>query len=144
TALGTSDVTVVSGAQLQLAGGVTIANTININGGSALFSTTSSGTPNLSGIVNLQSNSGISLATNSGNAAMTLSGTVNLNGNTLTATTININPAITISGIINGSGGIVAAGNGTLRITGNNSSTYSGTTTLSGGGAVLELGSDGA
>ncbi len=144
TALGTGNVTVTNGAQLQLNGAVSINNTININGASALFSVTGGGTPNLTGIVNLQSNSSINLATNSGNAAMTLSGTLNLNGNILSANTINVNPAITISGIINGAGGIAEGGNGVLVISNNNSGTYSGTTTLSGNGATLQLGNDGA
>lgn len=142
SALGTGAVTVASGAQLQVRG-VNIANTININGTSALFSTAGSGS-NLSGIVNLQSNSNIGLASNSGNATMTLSGTLNLAGNTLTAATINVSPAIIISGVINGSGSIIKNNDGTLRISGDNINvgTYSGTTTLTRG--ILELGSSGA
>lgn len=141
SAFGAGDVTVASGAQLQVRG-VNIANTVNINGASALFSTASGGS-NLSGVVNLQSNSGISLATNSGNATMTLSGTVNLNGNILTVNTINVStPAVTISGVVSGSGGITKNNDGILRINGDNSLTYSGTTTLARG--VLEVGSDGA
>jgi fibronectin-binding autotransporter adhesin len=144
SALGTAAVTVANGAQLQLNGAVSINNTININGSSALFSVTGSGTPNLTGIVNLQSNSSISLANNSGNAAMTLSGTLNLNGNVLTANTISVNPAITLSAVVNGSGGIAEGGNGVLVITNDNSATYSGTTTIASNGATLEVGSDGA
>ena len=142
SAFGTGDVTVSSGAQLQVRG-VNIANTININGANALFSTSSSGS-NLSGIVNLQSDSSISLATNSGNATMTLSGTLNLSGNTLSVNTINVSPAVTISAVINGSGGITKNNDGTLRISGDNINvgTYSGTTKVTRG--VLELGSDGA
>ena len=142
SAFGTGAVTVSSGAQLQIRG-VNIANTININGSNALFSNASSGS-NLSGTVNLQSNSSIKLATNSGNSTMTLSGTLNLAGNTLTVETINVNPAVTLSALINGSGGITKNNDGTLRITADNinAGTYSGTTTLKRG--VLELGSDGA
>jgi len=142
SALGTGAVTVSSGAQLQIRG-VSIANTININGANALFSTAASNS-NLTGTVNLQSNSGIGLATNSGNATLTLSGTLNLGTNTLTASTINTTPAITISAGINGSGGITQTGNGILLISNNNSATYSGTTTVTGNGAVLQLGNDGA
>ncbi|HET6409713.1 MAG TPA: autotransporter-associated beta strand repeat-containing protein, partial [Chthoniobacteraceae bacterium] len=141
-ALGTGAVTVANGAQLQLNGAINVANTININGASALFSSSGAGTPNLSGLVNLQSNSGISLASNNGNAALTLSGTVNLNGNILTANTINIDPAITLSAVIMGSGGIVKNGAGTLVMSGENSLTYTGSTTHISG--VLALGSDGA
>jgi autotransporter-associated beta strand protein len=138
SAFGTGAVTVASGAQLQIRG-VTIANTVNINGASALFSTATSGS-NLSGTVNLQSNSGISLATNNGNATITLSGTVNLNGFTLSANGAN---NITISGVVSGSsGGITKNNNGVLRISNDNSATYAGTTTLHLG--TLEVGSDGA
>jgi len=138
TALGTGDVTVTNGAQLQLNGGVTIANTININGSNALFSVTSGGTPNLTGIVNLQGNAGINLATNSGNAAMTLSGTVNLNGFTLTANTVNISPAIIISGVISGSGGITKAGAGVLLLNGTGTNTYTGATAVNTGTLIAK------
>ena len=142
SAFGTGTVTVSSGAQLQIRG-VNIANTININGSNALFSNESSGS-NLSGTVNLQSNSGIKLASNNGNATMTLSGTLNLGGNTLTVDTINSNPSVTLSAVINGSGGIKKNSDGTLRITADNVNvgTFSGTTTLTRG--VLELGNDGS
>jgi autotransporter-associated beta strand protein len=140
SALGTGAVTVASGAQLQIRG-VTIANTININGSSALFSNAGSGS-NLSGIVNLQSNSTVNLATNAGNGTLTLSGTVNLNGNVLTATPAGTANVVTISGVINGIGGITKESGGELRINNDNSATYSGTTTLRLG--VLQLGSDGA
>ena len=73
SAFGTGAVTVSSGAQLQIRG-VNIANTININGSNALFSNASSGS-NLSGTVNLQSNSSIMQPTKSGYSTMTLSGT---------------------------------------------------------------------
>ncbi len=146
SALGTGAVTVANGAQLQLTGGVTIGNTLNINGANALFSTTSAGVPNLSGVINLQSNSGLNLATNSGNATMVLSGTVNLAGFILTANTVNAPdpaPAITISGVVVGtSGGITKAGAGTLLMNGDSSATYSGTTSLTNG--TLALGNDGA
>lgn len=143
SALGTGAVTVANGAQLQLTGGVTIANTININGANALFSTTSAGVPTLSGLVNLQSNSGINLATNSGNATMVLSGTVNLAGFILSANTINADPAPAITiGAVTGTSGISKAGAGTLLMNADNSLTYSGTTTVTAG--TLALGSDGA
>jgi autotransporter-associated beta strand protein len=141
SALGTGNVTVSTGAQLQVRG-VSIANTININGSSALFSTAGSGS-NLTGTVNLQSNSAIGLANNSGNATMTLSGTLNLNGFTLTANTQNVTPAITIGAGISGTGGITQAGAGVLVISNNNTG-YSGTTTISGNGSILQLGNDGA
>ena len=148
TALGTGDVTVTNGAQLQLHGGVTIANTININGANALFtSTATGGNPNLTGIVNLQSASGISLTTSSGNGAMILSGSLNLNGNVLSVNTNGSQyPSVTISGIVSGTSagsGILAAGAGVTRITGSNSS-YTGTTTVNGNGGVVELGNDSA
>jgi len=143
TALGTGDVTVTNGAQLQLNGAITVSNTVNLNGASALFSVTGSGTPNLSGTVNLQSNSGIILATNSGNAAITLSGTLNLNGNTLTVSPGGSNSA-TITALINGSGTISVAGNGVTLINHDNSATFSGTTLLAGNGSILQVGDDNA
>ncbi|HSH94033.1 MAG TPA: autotransporter-associated beta strand repeat-containing protein, partial [Roseimicrobium sp.] len=140
SALGSGAVTVTSGAQLQIRG-VSIANTININGSSALFSSSVSNS-NLTGIVNLQSNSGIGLATNNGNATLTLSGTLNLSSFALSIGGSGSN-AVTISAAVNGSGGITNSGSNTLTLSNNNTG-YSGTTTISGNGTVLQVGNDGA
>ncbi|MEZ0218249.1 MAG: beta strand repeat-containing protein [Rariglobus sp.] len=143
SALGTGTVTVSSGAQLQIQGGRTIANTINLNGSSALFAS-SSGGANLSGTVNLQSNSSIGLATNSGNATLTFTSAGSLNlGSSILSISGGGSNATTIAGTLTGASGsgIALSGAAPLTISGNGS-TYLGTTTLSGNGTVLQLGSD--
>lgn len=140
TALGSGSVTVASGARLQLSGGVNIANTIYLNGTSALYGNTGANT--LSGSVNLQSASTLSMASANDNN-LNLSNSLNLAGNVLTVSTANnTNSFVTISGTINGGGGITKNNDGPLTISNNQTLTYSGTTTLSRG--VLIFGSDGA
>jgi len=137
TAFGTGSVMVANGARLQL-NTVTLSNAITLNGSNALLGNT--GTSTLSGLVTLGSASTVNL-TASNNVAVVLSGTVNLAGNALT-----FNPGgdtgmqATISGNIVGSGGIIKTGVGILTISGNNSSTFTGSTAVQLG--ALAVGSD--
>ena len=132
-ALGTGDVTVASGARLQLYD-ASLSNTINLNGSNAILR--SHGSPALSGTVNLQSNSTITTVTNN-NGTTTLSGTLNLAGFTLNVKTQNLKPSVAITGVIAGSGGISKDNDGTLLISNDNSAGYTGTTTLNRGDIAI-------
>lgn len=140
TALGTGAVTVSSGARLQLGGGITVANTINLNGSSALYGNTGANT--LSGTVNLQSAATVALAASNDNN-VTFTGSLNLGSNALTVTTVgNTNAFVSINGAINGTGGLSKTGAGTLILNSDQTSSYSGNVSFTGG--VLALGSNGA
>ena len=130
-----SAVTVTSGAQLQL-GGVTLGNTVNLNGSSALF--VSSGSNTLSGTVNLQSNSTV-FNTTTNNNGVDFSGTVNLNGFTLSIAMAQSASSGKITGTVTGTGGITKSSTSDLIISGTN--TYTGATIISGG--ALKLGNGG-
>lgn len=138
-AFGTGAVTVANNARLQL-NAVSLANSITLNGSSALLANT--GTSTLSGLVTLGSASTVSFTANN-NVAAIFSGTLDLAGNVLT-----INPGgntgmfATISGSIVGSGGISKTGVGLLTISGDNSATFSGSTSHTLG--TLAVGSDNA
>jgi len=119
TALGAGDVTVTSGAGLRLQSSISLANTINLNGTSAL--TVVSGANNLTGNVNLQSNSTINLT----GGPLTISGNLSVGANTLSLGNPNNN--LVLSGAVSGTG-IISLFNisATNTITNDNSATFSG------------------
>jgi autotransporter-associated beta strand protein len=118
SALGSSSVTVASGGGLQVSG-VTIGNTINLNGPMALSLV--SGNATLQGTVNVQSASIISV---SSGTSLTFSGPLNLGANSVSfsgSQTVNLNGGISGTGTL-----ALSGGGGTTVITGDNSATYSG------------------
>lgn len=117
---------------------VNIANTVNLNGTNALA--VAGGNGNLSGIVNLQSNSS-AYVHNGGNYTLTFSGTLNLGDNVLTVQTTGSNNGALITGVLTGTGGITKNGAGPLTMSAD-AGGYSGTTSLMSG--ELVLGNDGA
>lgn len=137
-ALGSGDVTVESGARLQLQGS-SVANNININGTSALY--INGGSNTLSGTITLESNATIA-NTNSNNNSVDLSGQVDLNGFTLNVANNGSGSPITISGVINGAGEINKNQGSPLTISNDQSTTFTGDVRLSNG--TLLLGHDGA
>jgi len=140
-ALGSSTVTVASGASLQvtnLGGTNNLTNTVNLNGsgvGSAGAVEATAGTNNLTGNFTLQSNARIQADTGS---------TLNLTTGTLALSTFTLDVAgggnTTITRIISGTGGVSMDGTGTLALSGAN--TYSGATAVNSG--TLEMRSTGA
>jgi fibronectin-binding autotransporter adhesin len=136
-ALGTDAVTVSAGAGLQLQNTITIANSVNLNGASAL--SLISGTTTFSGTVSLQSASTIALGTTA-NTGIVINGDLNLGNNTLTASG---NRPLFLNGAILGSGTLNLANiNGTTSITNDNSSTFSGAIAIS--RSTVAVGNDGA
>ncbi len=112
-------VTVTSGAKLQLQNTITVGNTVNLNGTSALEII--SGAPVLSGTVNLQSASTVAITSGS----LNINGSLNLGANNLTVTGTN-NP-LNLSGPISGTGALKLTNiSGTTTISNDNSATYSG------------------
>lgn len=134
----TNPVTIAGGSTLSIEGtgaGVTVANPITLNSGGA-------------GAVGGVTRAG---ALESFNGAVTLTGALNFTGSStigtrdggslttnsnlpLGANTATFNPtagAVTIGGVISGTGGVTKTGNGNLILTGNN--TYSGATNVNGG-----------
>lgn len=131
---GTSGVSIASGASLFVRSssptlGVNQSLTLNGSGatGSGALVTSTSGTTTWNGAVSLGSNS---LVLQGGGTTLNIGGGVSLGANTLTLETNGSNSA-TISGGINGSGGITKTGTSTLILSGAN--TYTGTTTVSAG-----------
>lgn len=143
-ALGSGAVTVANGAQLQIHG-VNISNTLNIGGVGAILSSTGSGTGTASGSVNLLANSSVLTTSSAGNSNLAFTGSLNLSDYALTATAIGTANSVTISGTITGTSAssLVLNGVGVVRMTNNNTG-YAGTTNVSGNGAILEVGNDGA
>ena len=141
SALNGSAVTVASGARLQLQGSVNINSAVTLNGATSLF--INGGNDTISGAVSLGSASTFS-NTSTNNNSGTLSGPVNLNGLVLTVNFTGSSSSATISGTINGnaSSGILKTGGSTLTLSNDQTGTYAGTTTFTGGG--LAFGSDGA
>lgn len=142
--INTNVVNVADGARLVVS--ASIANTVNLNGSSALAIAGSSGT--LSGIVNLESNSSAWVTNVGGNVTLTFSdtGALNLGSNVFTISTGGTSNGATIAGTLTGgaSSGITKNGGGPLTMSGDGSG-YSGTTTLSSGelrvGSANALGS---
>ncbi|MFN2507824.1 MAG: beta strand repeat-containing protein [Chthoniobacterales bacterium] len=106
--LGTGAATVSSGAEFQFQGGVTVANTMTVNG---------NGTANRGALVNISGNNAVT-------GAITLGSAVTIGSDTGT---------LTASGAISGSYALSKVGAGTLTLGGNAANTYSGTTTVADG-----------
>ena len=143
-ALGSSTVTVESGASLVLGTSSAIANTVNLNGSTALAVAGSGSAAILSGTVNVQTASSVFATNVGGNNSLTFSsaGSLNLGSNILTIGTSGSANTVTIAGTLTGgaASGLTISGGGNVIISGNNGSGYSGTTTV--GKATLVLGSD--
>lgn len=137
SALGSSTVTVASGAKLQLVG-VSLGNNINLNGTSALEVLT--GAASLTGTVTLQSNSSILWQGNA--TSLTMDGNLNLGANQLTVTGTNAKPLI-LNGEISGTGTLALGSIGSsVTITRDNSATYSGQVNVT--RTTLAVGNNGA
>ena len=132
---GTSGVAITSGASLvvvNVSPTISANQTLTLNGTGAAgttgaFVTNTGGTTNWNGAVSLGSNS---LVFQGAATTLNIGGTVSLGANTLTMETAGSNSA-TISGAINGSGGLTKTGASTLVLSGAN--TYTGTTAVNAG-----------
>lgn len=132
-------VSVAGGARLQLANNITVGNAINLSAGATLDNPTSANT--VTGDITLSGNATIAAQNTSGNTLTV--GNVNIGANTLSASASSgTQGLLTIAGTITGSGAINKSGNGSLTINNDQTSTYSGTTTLTTGS--LYLGNGGA
>lgn len=132
TVLGTGSVNVSSLGNLQIQGGIAVANAINISG----TGTSSNGAIEnfaghnaINGTVTLGANSRIQSTA----GELTIGGTINLGSNTLN---IGGTADIDITGTIAGAGGLTKDGSGTLRLGAANS--FAGTTVISAGSIVAE------
>ena len=127
-ALGTGTASVSSVGALQIQGGITVANSLNLSGSGvsndgALRSVSGSNT--YSGLINVASPSRI----NSDAGALYLtSGSITLGNNTLT---LGGSGNTVVSSILSGSGGLTKDGVGTVTLT--NSNTFTGSISLSSG-----------
>jgi autotransporter-associated beta strand protein len=128
SALGTGSVTVGSGANLQIQGGISLANALTLSGNGTSSNgvlQNFGGNNNVTGPVTLAASSLIAADTGS----LGISGSVSTNGNRLT---IGGGGSTTISGAITGNGGAVTkADSGTLTLSGTN--TYTGGTNIDAG-----------
>lgn len=129
--LGTGNVTVSSSGNLQLQGGISLANTVSING---------TGTSGNGAIENFAGNNtiagGITVAgasrIQSDSGSLTVSGNVALGANTLTAGGVG---DISITGLIAGTGGLTKDGAGSLTLS-HSGNTYTGPTVISAGDVI--------
>ena len=134
TVLGTGAVAVSNGGNLQIQGGLSLANAVTINGAGTSQNgaiENFAGSNTLSGAITVASASRI----NSAAGTLTLSGNIGLGANTLT---VGGAGDTTQSAVISGTGGLTKDGAGTLTLNGAN--TYTGATTVSAG--TLRLGAD--
>ena len=133
-ALGTSAVTVTSGASLQVTNlASNLANTVNLNGngvGGAGAVESTAGTNTLTGNFTLQSNARIQADT--GSTLNLTTGTLALGANTLD---VSGGGNTTITRVISGTGGVTMDGTGTLALSGTN--TFTGATAVNSG--TLEI-----
>lgn len=130
--LGTGAVNVSSVGNLQLQGGIVVANAVAINGSGTsgngaienfAGNNTINGTVTLGGNSRIQSDAG----------ALALGGSVNLGSNTLNLGGV---ADINITGVIAGTGGLTKDGGGTLHLGAAN--TFTGPTTISAGAIVAD------
>ena len=133
--LGTGTVNVSSVGNLQMQGGIAVANNINING---------TGTSGNGAIENFAGNNAINgTVTVGGNSRIQSdAGTLTLGGGViLGSNTLNLGGTgdTSITGVISGLGGLTKDGNGTLRLSGANS--FTGTTVITTGSIVAEAAS---
>jgi fibronectin-binding autotransporter adhesin len=136
TALGTGNVAVASGANLQLQGGISLSNATTLNGTGANSNgalENVAGNNTLSGALTIAS---AALVESDSASNLTLSGAVGLGANTLT---VGGGGNTTVSNAISGTGGLTKSDAGTLTLTGTNG--YTGATTISGG--ILQVGNGG-
>lgn len=125
--LGTGMVSVASGGNLQIQGGIGLANQATLSGtgtsGNGALENVG-GTNTLSGAVGLSG----SAAVQSDSGALNLNGAVSLGSNTLTVAGTG---DTSIGGAVSGTGAVVKSGDGTLALGSTN--TYSGGTTVNSG-----------
>ena len=125
---------VATGAALQIQGGVAVATEALTLNGSGIASDGAfrniSGNNSFAGAITLSSASMIA----SDYGTLTLSGNINNGGFLLTESGAG---NVTITSVINGSGGLTKTGTGTLTLSGAASNTYTGPTTVSQGTLIL-------
>jgi len=132
TVLGTGTVNVSAVGNLQVQGGITLANTLNLSGtgtsGNGALENVS-GNNTIGGNVTLGANSRVQ--SNSG--TLTVGGTVTLGSNTLN---VGGSADVDLTGAISGLGGLAKDGSGTLRLSAANS--FTGTTVITAGSIVTD------
>lgn len=135
SALGTGSVAVSSGGRLQLQN-VSLSNNISLSGANAIY--IPSGNNTINGSLSILANSS-TYNTSATNNTLVLAGGVDLGGNVLTISSGGGGSSTTISSQINGnsSSGLTKTNSALLAITGNNSATYSGTTSHLSGSLAL-------
>ena len=130
-----------AGGDVNVAGGtVNLIGTANVAGNLII---SQGGTLNVSGSLNngtnLVANGNLNLTSASqsiGTLSGSATGVIALNGNGTAGTAFNITGPGAYSGIVNGIGGLIKSGNGSLTLS-NGGSTYSGGTTISGGALLV-------
>ncbi len=130
TSLGSGTATVSSGGNLQVQGGVNLANAFTLSGPGTNANDGAienfSGNNTLSGVITLAADARIQ----SSDGTLTISNTVANSGQTLTVG----GPSDTVvTGVITGTGGVTKDGAGSLTYSGGSANTYTGTTTVNAG-----------
>lgn len=137
TALGTGGLAVASGANLELAGGITVSNAMTLNGPGTLANDgaiqSTAGSNTLTGNILLAGNT--RLHADAGSALNLTTGTTHLSSHTLT---IGGAGNTSISQAISGTGGVVKTDTSVLTLSGAN--TYTGATSINAG--TLRLGAN--
>ena len=130
TSLGSGTATVSSGGNLQVQGGVNLANAFTLSGPGTNANDGAienfSGNNTLSGVITLAAAARIQ----SSDGTLTITNTVTNSGQTLTVG----GPSDTVvTGVIAGTGGVTKDGAGSLTYSGGTANTYTGTTTVNAG-----------